>query len=53
MDARLESLANALATAWREGTTIPLPQAGAGVASRAEAYAVQDRPSRRAPAASG
>ena len=43
MDARLESLATALATAWRAGTTIALPQAGAGVASRAEAYAVQDR----------
>ena len=43
MDARLEALASALAAAWRDGTTIPLPPSGQGVASRAEAYQVQDR----------
>lgn len=39
----LEQLARTLADAWRRGTTIPLPHADASVASRADAYAVQDR----------
>ncbi len=43
MDERLRTLADSLAKAWLEGATIPLPPAGHGVASRAEAYAVQDR----------
>ncbi|MBL8700101.1 MAG: hypothetical protein JNK67_17105 [Alphaproteobacteria bacterium] len=41
MDQRLESLARELAQAWVKGTTVPLP--ATAVASRAEAYAVQDR----------
>jgi len=43
MDPRLETLAQGLAAAWRDGSAIPLPPAGAGVASRAQAYDVQDR----------
>lgn len=39
----LERLAAALARAWREGRTIPLPPPVDAAASRAEAYAVQDR----------
>lgn len=39
----LEELARSLARAWREGATLPLPEAAAAVASRAEAYVVQDR----------
>lgn len=40
---RLEALARDLADAWREGRAIPLPSAGHGATTRAEAYAVQDR----------
>jgi 2-keto-4-pentenoate hydratase len=43
MDARLERLAADLAEAWRNDTRIPLPEGGADPASRAEAFAVQDR----------
>jgi 2-keto-4-pentenoate hydratase len=43
MDAKIETLAAALAEAWRDRTTIPLPAAAHGPASRAEAFAVQDR----------
>jgi 2-keto-4-pentenoate hydratase len=43
MDARLERLAADLAEAWRRNATIPLPDGGSGPASRAEAFAVQDR----------
>ena len=43
MDARLERLAADLADAWRGNTRIALPERGAGPASRAEAFAVQDR----------
>ena len=43
MNARIERLAVALAEAWRNDTTMPLPAADAAPASRAEAYAVQDR----------
>lgn len=43
MDARLEKLAANLAAAWRDYTMIPLPAAADAPASRAEAYAVQDR----------
>ncbi len=43
MNAKLEKLAAALAAAWRDGGTIPLPAAADAPASRAEAYAVQDR----------
>ncbi|MBM3523332.1 MAG: hypothetical protein FJX57_10280 [Alphaproteobacteria bacterium] len=41
MDQRLENLARELAQAWVKGTMVPLP--ATAVASRAEAYAVQDR----------
>ncbi len=43
MDERLERLAADLAAAWREDGKIALPASGAGPASRAEAFAVQDR----------
>ena len=43
MQQTLENLARSLAEAWRNGTTMPLPAAGAGPSSRAEAFAVQDR----------
>ncbi len=43
MDAKIERLAVALAEAWRNFTTIALPEAADAPASRAEAYAVQDR----------
>jgi 2-keto-4-pentenoate hydratase len=43
MNAKIERLAAALADAWRNGTTIALPGAADAPASRAEAYAVQDR----------
>lgn len=38
-----ESVAKALADAWRAGTTVPLPVAADAPANRAEAYALQDR----------
>ena len=38
-----EQLARDLAEAWRNGGTIPLPRAGQGPATRADAYAIQDR----------
>ena len=38
-----EQLARDLADAWRSGGTIPLPPAGQGPATRAEAYAIQDQ----------
>ena len=41
--AKFEQLARDLAQAWRIGGTIPLPAAGHGPATRAEAYAIQDR----------
>lgn len=41
--AKIESLARALAACWREGGTIDLPAAAEAPATRAEAYAVQDR----------
>jgi 2-keto-4-pentenoate hydratase len=40
---RLEQLARDLAEAWRTGSTVPLPPAGCGPATRDEAYAIQDR----------
>jgi 2-keto-4-pentenoate hydratase len=40
---KFEQLARDLAEAWRSGGTIPLPSAGQGPASRADAYAIQDR----------
>src|SRR5947209_2404806 len=43
MKQTLENLARSLAEAWRTGKPIPLPPAEAAVASRAEAFAVQDR----------
>lgn len=43
MDPRLERLAADLAEAWRGNTRIALPASGSGPASRAEAFAVQDR----------
>lgn len=43
MTGKFEQLARDLAEAWRSGGTIPLPPAGQGPASRAEAYAIQDR----------
>jgi 2-keto-4-pentenoate hydratase len=38
-----EQLARDLADAWRSGGTIPLPPAGQGPTTRAEAYDIQDR----------
>jgi 2-keto-4-pentenoate hydratase len=43
MTSRWEQLAQDLAQAWTKGGTIPLPAAGQGPATRAEAYAIQDR----------
>lgn len=43
MKQSLEHLARSLADAWRAGSTIALPPIGAAPASRAEAFAVQDR----------
>lgn len=43
MSGKFEQLARDLAEAWRSGGTIPLPPAGQGPATRAEAYAIQDR----------
>lgn len=43
MSGKFEQLARDLAEAWRSGDTIPLPPAGQGPATRAEAYAIQDR----------
>ena len=43
MKESLEQLAQSLAEAWRACGNIPLPAAGAAPASRAEAFAVQDR----------
>jgi 2-keto-4-pentenoate hydratase len=43
MSRGLEQLARDLADAWHRGATIPLPPAGQGPATRAEAYAIQDR----------
>jgi 2-keto-4-pentenoate hydratase len=40
---KFEDLAQALAAAWRTGTTIALPAADAAPRSRAEAFAIQDR----------
>jgi 2-keto-4-pentenoate hydratase len=43
MEQGLERLARDLADAWRSGGTVPLPPTGQGPATRAEAYAIQDR----------
>src|SRR5204862_2101619 len=43
MSDKFEQLARDLAEAWRSGGTIPLPRAGEGPATRADAYAIQDR----------
>jgi 2-keto-4-pentenoate hydratase len=43
MAGKFEQLARDLAEAWRAGSTIPLPRAGQGPATRADAYAIQDR----------
>lgn len=43
MTSKHEQLAQDLAEAWRNGTSVPLPAAGQGPATRAEAYAIQDR----------
>ena len=43
MTSKFEPLAQALAEAWRTGGTVPLPPAGHGPGSRAEAYEIQDR----------
>lgn len=43
MEAKFEQLAQDLAKAWRSGTLVPLPPAGDGPASRADAIAIQDR----------
>lgn len=43
MSEKVERLARDLADAWRQNRTIPLPPAGQAPATRAEAYAVQDR----------
>jgi 2-keto-4-pentenoate hydratase len=40
---RFEQLAQDLAQAWRTGGITPLPEAGKGPTTRAEAYAIQDR----------
>lgn len=42
MTAKWNKLAGDLATAWKNGTTVPLPAAGEGPATRADAYAIQD-----------
>ena len=43
MSGQFEQLARGLAEAWRSGGTIPLPPAGQGPATRADAYEIQDR----------
>jgi 2-keto-4-pentenoate hydratase len=43
MTMNVEQLARSLAEAWQSGGTVPLPAAGQGPATRAQAYAVQDR----------
>lgn len=43
MKASFEQLAQSLAEAWRSGGTVPLPPAGSAPASRADAFAIQDR----------
>jgi 2-keto-4-pentenoate hydratase len=43
MEVKLDRLAADLAKAWHSNARIPLPERGAGPASRAEAFAVQDR----------
>ena len=43
MSNSFEQLAQDLAAAWRSGGTVALPRAGRGPATRAEAYAIQDR----------
>ena len=43
MIGKFEVLAKDLAEAWQAGKTVPLPPAGHGPATRAEAYAIQDR----------
>jgi 2-keto-4-pentenoate hydratase len=43
MAGKFEQLARDLAEAWLSGGTIPLPRAGEGPATRADAYAIQDR----------
>jgi 2-keto-4-pentenoate hydratase len=43
MEQGLEQLARDLADAWRSGGTIPLPPAGQGPTTRAEAYDIQDQ----------
>ena len=43
MARKFETLARDLAEAWRTGSTVPLPAAGLGPTTRAEAYDIQDR----------
>lgn len=43
MSGKWEKLAQDLAAAWKSGGTIPLPAADEAPASRADAYAIQDR----------
>lgn len=43
MNSKIERLARSLAEAWRTGSCVPLPASQEAPASRAEAYAVQDR----------
>jgi 2-keto-4-pentenoate hydratase len=43
MNEAFEELARSLANAWRGGGAVPLPPAGAAPASRADAFAIQDR----------
>jgi 2-keto-4-pentenoate hydratase len=43
MSEKIETLARGLAEAWKGNRTLPLPPAGEAPATRAEAYAVQDR----------
>lgn len=43
MTSTFDRLAQELAEAWRTGGTVPLPPVGQAPATRAEAYAVQDR----------
>jgi 2-keto-4-pentenoate hydratase len=43
VDVKFENLAQALAKAWRDGTSVEVPAADAAPRSRADAFAIQDR----------